>query len=131
IGGVVLDLAPAAVEAAAAAMAERIGAAHPTARLEGFAVQPMVNAGTGIELIAGVVDDPQFGPVILFGHGGTAVEVLDDSVIALPPLNLTLAADAIQRTRVARLLAGYRNVPAVDLDALALVLVRLSQLVID
>ncbi|MEX2480752.1 MAG: bifunctional acetate--CoA ligase family protein/GNAT family N-acetyltransferase [Gammaproteobacteria bacterium] len=131
IGGVVLDLAPAAVEAAAAAMAERIGAAHPTARLEGFAVQPMVSAGTGIELIAGVVDDPQFGPVILFGHGGTAVEVLDDSVIALPPLNLRLAADAIQRTRVARLLAGYRNVPAIDLEALALVLVRLSQLIID
>lgn len=131
IGGVLLDLAPEAVEAAAAAMAAHIGAAHAAARLDGFAVQPMVGGGPGIELIAGVIDDRQFGPVILFGHGGTAVEVIDDTVIALPPLNLRLAADAIQRTRVARLLAGYRNVPAVDRDALALTLVRLSQLVVD
>ncbi|MGE0483003.1 MAG: GNAT family N-acetyltransferase [Gammaproteobacteria bacterium] len=131
VGGVVLDLAPDAVAAAAAAMRERIARERPAASIEGFAVEPMVARGQGVELIAGVVDDAQFGPVVLFGHGGTAVELIDDTVIALPPLNLALARDAIARTRVARLLGGYRGVPAVDVDAVALTLVRLSQLVVD
>ncbi|MGR8919593.1 MAG: bifunctional acetate--CoA ligase family protein/GNAT family N-acetyltransferase, partial [Gammaproteobacteria bacterium] len=131
IGGVLLDLDAAAVEAAAAAMHARIAAAHPGARLAGFAVQPMADTRHARELILGVIDDRQFGPVILFGSGGTAVEVVDDTTIALPPLNLKLAHEAIERTRVARLLAGYRNVPAADVDAVALALVRLSQLVVD
>ncbi|MCP5199175.1 MAG: bifunctional acetate--CoA ligase family protein/GNAT family N-acetyltransferase [Gammaproteobacteria bacterium] len=131
VGGVVLDLAPDAVQAAAEAMRERIAASQPTARIEGFAVEAMVARGQGVELIAGVVDDHQFGPVILFGHGGTAVELIDDTVIALPPLNLSLARAAIARTRVARLLGGYRGVPALDIEGVALTLVRLSQLVVD
>ncbi|MEQ8660877.1 MAG: GNAT family N-acetyltransferase, partial [Gammaproteobacteria bacterium] len=131
VGGVALDLAPAQVEATAGAMLERLAASHPAARLDGFAVQPMVDRSAGFELIAGIVDDALFGPVILFGHGGTAVELIDDTVIALPPLNLRLAADAIARTRISRLLGGFRNVPAVDTDALALTLVRLAELAID
>ncbi|MEQ9059077.1 MAG: bifunctional acetate--CoA ligase family protein/GNAT family N-acetyltransferase [Gammaproteobacteria bacterium] len=131
VGGVVLDLAPTQVAAAAEAMLARLQESHPRARLDGFAVQPMVNRSAGFELIAGIVDDALFGPVILFGHGGTAVELIDDTVIALPPLNLRLAHDAIARTRVSRLLGGFRNVPAVDAEALALVLVRLSELVVD
>ena len=131
VGGVALDLAADQVEASARGMAERLRGSHPQARLEGFAVQPMVDLRSGFELIAGIVDDSLFGPVVLFGHGGTAVELIDDTVIALPPLNLTLARDAISRTRIARLLGGYRNVPPVDLEAVALTLVRLSQLVID
>ena len=62
----------------------------------------MIRRGKARELIVGLADDPTFGPVILFGRGGTAVEVIDDKALALPPLDLKLAADLIARTRVAR-----------------------------
>ncbi len=131
VGGVLLDVAPHEASGAAARMAARVAELRPEAPLEGFAVEPMAERGDAHELIVGVNDDRQFGPVILFGQGGTAVEVVGDTTIALPPLNLRLARNAIERTRVSRLLAGYRSVPAVDMDALALTLVRVSQLVID
>ena len=69
--------------------------------------------------------------MIVFGHGGVGVEVIDDKAVALPPLDLALAHDLIGRTRVARLLAAYRNVPAAKVDEVALVLVRLAQLAAD
>ncbi len=131
VGGVMLDLAPADVLAAAQAMAARVRAARPLAQLEGYAVQAMIERPAAHELIAGVIDDREFGPVILFGAGGVAVEVLNDKALTLPPLNMKLARDVIARTRVAKLLAGYRQVAAADVDAIALTLVRLSQLVID
>ena len=83
------------------------------------------------ELIIGVADDPTFGPVIVFGQGGTAVEVISDKALALPPLNLDLAHRLIARTRVSRVLKAYRNVPAADERAIELLLVKLSQLVAD
>jgi acetyltransferase len=83
------------------------------------------------ELIAGIADDPTFGPVVVFGHGGTAVEVINDKALALPPLDLKLARDLIDRTRVSRLLRAYRNVPEAKIDDVALVLVKLAQLVAD
>src|SRR5262249_28741341 len=132
VGGVRLDLAtPEAVEAAAAAMLKAIAAAQPGARLAGFTIEEMVHRPHGLELIAGMIADPQFGRVMLFGQGGIAVEVLADRALALPPLNLALAADLIARTRVHRLLQGYRDRPPVALDAIALALVQLSQLAID
>jgi len=83
------------------------------------------------ELIVGVNTDPVFGPVILFGQGGVAVEVTADQAIGLPPLNRALAADLVGRTRVARLLAGFRDHPRIDFDALYDVLVRIGQMVAD
>jgi len=83
------------------------------------------------ELIAGIADDPTFGPVIVFGRGGTAVEVIGDKALALPPLDLALARSLIARTRVSHVLAAYRDVPAADLDAIALLLVKLAQLAAD
>ena len=83
------------------------------------------------ELIAGIADDPTFGPVIVFGRGGTAVEVIDDKALALPPLDLKMAHDLIARTRVSRVLKAYRDVPAADESAIALVLVKLAQLAAD
>jgi acetyltransferase len=83
------------------------------------------------ELILGLAEDPQFGPVVLFGHGGTAAEAIDDKALALPPLNLTLARALMRRTRVHRLLKGFRDRPAADLDAIAGALVRLSWLAAD
>lgn len=132
VGGVVLDLdSDAALAAAAAAMAARLRQMRPQAHLAGFAVQSMVRRGDAIELIAGIASDPVFGPVLLFGQGGVAVEAMADQSIGLPPLNRVLAADLISRTRVARLLAGFRQRPAADHDAIADVLIRLGQLAAD
>jgi acetyltransferase len=83
------------------------------------------------ELIVGVADDPTFGPVIAFGQGGMAVEVISDKALALPPLDLELARRLIARTRVSRILKAYRNVPAADERAIELLLVKLAQLVAD
>ncbi len=131
VGGVLLDVDPQRAKEASSAMFDRIRALHPNADLQGFTVQAMAHRPGARELIAGMVNDPQFGPVILFGQGGTAVEVLDDKALALPPLNLKLARELIERTKVHRLLQGYRDVPAVDLDEIELVLVRLSHLIVD
>jgi acetyltransferase len=132
VGGVVLGLeSPADVAAAAERMLARVAEMRPEAKVEGFTVEAMVESAGGIELILGMSEDSQFGPVILFGQGGTAVEVLADRSLALPPLNLALARGLMERTRVFRLLAGYRDRPPVDLDAIALTLVKLSQLATD
>ncbi|MEE4281300.1 MAG: GNAT family N-acetyltransferase, partial [Pseudomonadales bacterium] len=131
VGGVILDIHPQQAQAAAADMLARIKAARPNARIEGFTVQAMVRRSGAYELIAGMINDAQFGPVLLFGHGGTAVEVLDDKALALPPLNLKLARELITRTRIYRLLQGYRDVAAADIDKIALTLVRLSHLISD
>jgi acetyltransferase len=83
------------------------------------------------ELIVGLVDDATFGPVVLFGRGGTAVEVIRDKVVGLPPLNRTLAHGLIQRTRVARLMAGYRGRPAADFEAVADTLMKIAEIAAD
>ena len=83
------------------------------------------------ELIVGSKRDPDFGPLILFGAGGVFTEVLEDSAVDLPPLNLLLARRLIEKTRVSRVLKGYRNLPPSNLDQLAEILVRISQLVTD
>ena len=94
-------------------------------------VQAMVVRPKARELILGLADDPTFGTVIVFGRGGTAVEIINDKALALPPLDLQLARDLIERTRVSRLLRAYRDVPAVKQDAVAMVLVKLAQMAAD
>lgn len=132
VGGVVLNVADAeGVEAAAAAIERNIRKARPEARLEGFSVQPMVARPNAYELIVGLAADPVFGPVVLFGHGGTATEVLRDRAVGLPPLNSVLARELVGRTRIARLLAGYRDHAPADVAAITDVLVRVSHLVAD
>ena len=132
VGGVVLGLENAdQVEAAASDMLARIKQLQPDARIEGLTVQQMVRWPGAHELIAGVSEDPIFGPVILFGHGGTAVEVIADRAVSLPPLNMPLARDLVSRTRVAKLLAGYRDRPAADLDAIYRTMLKVAQLIAD
>ena len=132
VGGVVLNLHSAAeVEAAAQAMLARVRQQRPQARLQGFTVQALVRRAQAQELIVGASMDRVFGPVILFGQGGTAVEVLADRAVALPPLNVPLARALVARTRVAKLLAGWRDTPAVNQDALHGALVAVSQLLAD
>ena len=103
-----------AVREAVADILARARAAKPDARITGVTIHPMILRPKARELIAGIADDPTFGPVIVFGRGGTAVEVIDDKALALPPLDLKLARDLIARTRVSRVLKAYRNVPAAD-----------------
>jgi acetyltransferase len=91
----------------------------------------MVRRPHAHELLIGMTNDAQFGPTLLFGHGGTAAEIIDDTALGFPPLNMPLAYDMMSRTRVFRLLQGYRGRPAADLDQVALVLIRLAQLVVD
>ena len=132
VGGVVLNLTSAeAVRAATADIIARAKTLRPEARIAGVIVQAMVVRSKARELIIGLADDPTFGTVVVFGRGGTAVEVINDKALALPPLDLQLARDLIERTRVSRLLHAYRDVPAVKRDAVALVLVKLAQMAAD
>jgi acetyltransferase len=132
VGGVALGLADAdAVREGALAMLKRVRALRPDAKITGFTVQVQVRRPQAQELIVGSTVDALFGPVLLFGAGGTAVEVVADRAVALPPLNMPLARALVQRTRVARLLAGWRDVPPADVDAVCRVLTTLSQLLAD
>jgi acetyltransferase len=132
VGGIALGLRSAdAVRKAAQDMRERVTQRAPKAQLAGFLVQEMIQRPDAHELIAGMTVDPLFGPVLLFGRGGTAVEVIKDNALGLAPLNLALAREMITRTRVYQELRGYRDRKPADIDAIALALVKLSQLACD
>jgi acetyltransferase len=132
VGGVALNIDNAAeLRDVAQSMLARVRHIRPEARIAGFTVQAMVRRPHAQELIVGASIDSVFGPVILFGQGGTSVEVVADRAVALPPLNTALARALVQRTRVAKLLEGFRDTPAADQSALHAVLVAVSQLLAD
>ncbi|MCB2016254.1 MAG: bifunctional acetate--CoA ligase family protein/GNAT family N-acetyltransferase [Hydrogenophaga sp.] len=132
VGGVRLAIANATeLRQVTSDMLQRVRQLRPDADLQGFTVQPMVRKRHAHELIVGASVDRLFGPVILFGAGGTAVEVLADRALALPPLNTPLALAQISRTRVHKLMKGFRDWPATDIDAVAQVLVSISQLLAE
>jgi acetate---CoA ligase (ADP-forming) len=117
-GGVLLDLRDAdAVRAAA----ERIGGA--------VIVQPMLRGG--VELLAGIVQDPVFGPVVAFGPGGVLAELIGDATVALPPLTDVDVEELVARGKAGRLVAGFRGAPPADRAALADALHRLGALADD
>ena len=125
VGGVVLNLTTGeAVRAATDEIIARARTLRPEARIGGVIVQAMVVRPKARELILGLADDPTFGTVVVFGRGGTAVEIVNDKALALPPLDLQLARGLVERTRVSKLLRGYRDVPAVKRDAVEMVLSR-------
>jgi acetyltransferase len=132
VGGVRLGIMSAEeARVAALTMAETVASKMPQARIQGWAIEPMIERPNAHELIVGMSEDATFGPTLLFGTGGTAVEVIKDTAHALPPLDLKLAREAMRHTRISRLLEGYRNRPRADLDAIAEILVRASVLVAD
>ncbi|HEY5790752.1 MAG TPA: GNAT family N-acetyltransferase, partial [Gammaproteobacteria bacterium] len=132
VGGVVLDLDSAeAVRKAAEGIVARVAQVYPEAKVNGFTVQKMASRKGAHELIIGATTDPIFGPVLLFGEGGTAVEVIADRAVGLPPLNMSLARELIQRTRIYRQLKGYRDTAAADLDGICLTLIKVAQIMID
>ena len=131
VGGVRLDLTSAEeVEKATRRMLSDIKAARPDAIIEGVTVQPMIPRKDAYELILGITTDHTFGPIILFGAGGTGVEAIGDTAMSLTPLDLKLASELIESTRIYKLLKGFRDRPAVDLKGLALCLVKLSTLAV-
>ncbi|WP_045835366.1 bifunctional acetate--CoA ligase family protein/GNAT family N-acetyltransferase [Hyphomicrobium sp. 99] len=131
VGGVRLGLESAAsAEQAAVEMLAHIKSKLPDAHIDGFTVEPMISRPNALEIIVGMNVDQTFGPMMLFGAGGVAVEVIADSALALPPLDNLLARQMIAETRISRLMAGYRDRPASDVDAVADVLVRVSDLII-
>jgi acetyltransferase len=129
VGGVRLALADAdAVRAAFEDIVATVKARRPGARITGVTVETMVARPHGRELMVGVLRDSIFGPAIAFGAGGIAVEVLRDRVIGLPPLNRLLVENMIHGTRVGKMLGEFRNLPAVDREALVAVLLRVSEM---
>jgi len=132
VGGVRLNLTTgdevrAAYEAIETAVAQKASAEG----FQGVTVQPMVDLSEAYELIIGSSPDPQFGPVLLFGTGGTMVEVFKDRELGLPPLNTTLARRMMERTKIYNALLGVRGRDPVDIEALEQLLVRFSFLVAE
>ncbi len=131
VGGVRLDLADAAaVRDAFASIEENVLRDYDATDFEGVSVQPMIKRD-GYELILGSSIDPQFGPVLLFGLGGTLVEVFKDSALGLPPLTATLARRMMEQTKIYTALKGVRGKASVDMAALEQLLVRFSELVVE
>ncbi|MBO0345805.1 bifunctional acetate--CoA ligase family protein/GNAT family N-acetyltransferase [Roseibium sp. CAU 1637] len=132
IDGVRLGLeTPESVASAAKDLLSQTRKAYPEARITGVTVHPMLEDRHGLELYLGLGETHDFGPAILFGHGGTAVEDRQDVAVDLPPLDLNLAQAFVRRTDVARLLDGGKSRPALDRQAIALALVKLSQITVD
>lgn len=132
VGGVVLGLhSRKAAAGAACAMEARVRARHPEARIEGFAVETMIERPHSHELIAGIATDPVFGRLLVFGAGGTSVEIVADKALALPPLDDAGAHAMIAATRISKLLAGYRAEPAANIDAIAATIGALSAMAED
>jgi acetyltransferase len=131
VGGVQLNLADEeAVRQAYRTIRETVTEQEGARAFEGVTVQPMESLD-GYELIIGSSQDPQFGPVLLFGTGGTLVEVFRDRALGLPPLNTTLARRMMSETRIFSALQGVRGRRPVNLEQLASVMVRFSQLVAE
>jgi acetyltransferase len=131
VNGVHLNLLSAdAVRQAFATIEAAVNTRYGPGHFQGVTVQPMEKLD-GYELILGSSLDPQFGPVLLFGTGGILVEVFRDRALALPPLNTTLARRMMEQTRIFKALQGIRGRKAVNLEALARLLVRFSQLVVE
>jgi acetyltransferase len=129
-GGVLLNLnTPAQVRVGFRRLLRRVQAARPGAALLGAHVQRMLPPGQ--EVIAGVLQDAQFGPVVMFGSGGVEVEGLKDVAFALAPLSAADAAYLLQATWAGRRLAGYRNLPPADRQAVLETLARLAWLAAD
>ncbi len=131
-GGVMLNLDNAhEVRAAYQHIHDNVQRNRPAAKMDGIAIEPMIVKQNGRELMIGVTTDPVFGPVITFGAGGTAVEIMGDRAVTLPPLNTFLVKELIQGTRIAGMLGAFRNMAPANIAALEDVLLRVSEMVCE
>ncbi|MFA6376286.1 MAG: acetate--CoA ligase family protein, partial [Candidatus Paceibacterota bacterium] len=130
IGGVKLNIRSASeVKKAFAQLMENAKTYIDAKDIEGITVEKMVSKK--FELIVGGKFDPMFGPVIVFGMGGVAVEVFNDIAIGLPPLNMALAKNLMEQTKIFTLLKGYRNLPGANVRELQFFLYKFSYLLAD
>lgn len=129
-GGVKLNIwSPDQVRSAFQQIMDNVRAFDPQAQIDGILVERMVRKG--FELLIGAQKDPVFGPAVIFGQGGVAAEVFQDTRMGLPPLNMALAMRIIRDTKIYPLLQGYRGIPGVSLDDLAFSLCKFSYLLMD
>lgn len=132
VGGIRLNISNAqAVRGAYNELIDAVVKQRPEARINGVTIEKMYTGAYGRELLVGVVRDPVFGPAISFGAGGTAVEIVRDRAVALPPLNSFLADSLIGKTRMSKMLKAFRNMPTADLGAIKEVLRRVSEIVCE
>ncbi|QJB56142.1 bifunctional acetate--CoA ligase family protein/GNAT family N-acetyltransferase [Pseudodesulfovibrio sp. zrk46] len=132
VGGVLLDLeTPERVWEGAASILARCTRERPDAYIEGFTVQKMGRRPGAHELFISGNVDPVFGPVLSFGHGGMAREMIQDTALTLPPLSMSLAKELVGRTRIATLLEGTPSQLPADVDDICLTLIQISQLIVD
>ncbi len=132
VGGVRLNIVDAlAVRDTYHDIIEVVKRNRPHAKIDGISIEPMIVKRNGRELMIGVTNDAVFGPVITFGAGGTMVEVIADRSVTLPPLNTFLVKDLIQRTNIAKMLGPFRNMPAINMEALENILLRVSEMVCE
>ncbi|TFH86097.1 GNAT family N-acetyltransferase [Billgrantia azerbaijanica] len=130
--GLLQDLeTPEQVAEGVARLGEKLHEKFPDLMVREYCLQPMQRGKHSLQVCAGITRDPVFGPVIVFGIGGYKVNVLADRQVALPPLNMTLAADVVGRTHAARLIREHSSDPERDLDRLCQLLVKLSQMASD
>jgi len=132
VGGVHLNItSPQDIRGAYKNLMDSVHRQRPNATLRGVTIEPMHRSRNAREMMIGVVRDPVFGPVIRFGTGGIAVEILKDGAVTLPPLNRLLAQRLIGRTRATRLLEPFRHMAAANREALELALLRVSEMVCE
>jgi Acyl-CoA synthetase (NDP forming) len=130
VGGIKLNLTSSEeVGAAYEDMMRNIPLKEPEASLEGVQLQKMLTGGT--EVIIGMVQDPTFGSMLMFGLGGIYVEVLEDVNFAIAPVNESEAKDMIRKIKTHELLEGVRGAKPKDVDSIADTILRISQLVTD
>ncbi len=130
VGGVLTNLANSiAVRHAFESIIHSVSSHLPRAKIDGVYVEEMIQKK--YELIIGSNKDPIFGPVIIFGMGGVAVEVFKDTNFGLPPLNMALAQRLIEGTKIYQLLKGFRGSSAVDISAIQFLLYKFAYMVCD
>lgn len=102
---------------------------RPQAFIEGVTIEKMINQPNDRELMIGTLKDNTFGPVISFGLGGSIVEIMHDRALSLPPLNLFLAKELINQTKVSKFLQQFRDMPAVKISEIENILIRVSEMI--
>ncbi|HLE08143.1 MAG TPA: acetate--CoA ligase family protein [Thermodesulfobacteriota bacterium] len=128
VGGVALDLkSPEDLKSAWKGMLAAVRDKAPGADISGFSIEKMVHPG--LEVIVGALRDSQFGPVVMFGIGGIAVEIMKDVSFRLAPVTKKEALEMLKEVRLYPLLAGFRGSNPKDIDALSDVVMKFSEII--
>ncbi|MGP8289103.1 bifunctional acetate--CoA ligase family protein/GNAT family N-acetyltransferase [Vreelandella zhanjiangensis] len=112
-------------------LGDKVQEKFPQYAIREYCLQPMQRGKHSMQICAGITRDPVFGPLIVFGIGGYKVNILADRQVALPPLNMSLAADMVGRTHAASLISEHSAEPERDIERLCQLLVKLSQMASD